>query len=357
MLKRLLVAVGTVMVLTSARADIVNMLIPGPWTVGISLVRWITSDSEKVLYVEVVGEGASLNEARLQGYRLAVEHAVGTVVASETEVRNSRVARDEIITYAAGYIDRFEIVNQQQLENRIQLRMKIWVKPSHLANRLLNESKAAGRVDGGRISNQIQTLVHERKSGDRLLQSILTDYPRRAFKVELEKTRVIFDANRNGQLEVAFYLSWSPEYLDSLAEAITAINQRPDCGGFSFAHKCTSVTSEVSVSRRGFGSTTTALFDDNIAEQLIRTEMIQSQPTIRMTILDSAGNEQFKQCLYAKELDHRDHSSLRYVNVDYNKVNINGGAIKRFNTFVDLSRINSNKLDQINVSIVRGPGC
>jgi hypothetical protein len=354
MLKRLLVAVSTVLVLSSARADIVNMLIPGPWSVGITLVRWITSGPEKVLYVEVVGEGASLDEARQQGYRLAVEHAVGTVVASETEVRNSRVARDEIITYAAGYIDRFEIVNQQQLENRIQLRMKIWVKPSHLANRLLNESKAAGRVDGGRISNQIQTLVHERKSGDRLLQSILTDYPRRAFKVELEKTRVIFDANRNGQLEVAFYLSWSPEYLDSLAEAITAINQRPKCGFLGCSNKA---TSEVSVSRRGFGSTTTALFDDNIAEQLIRTEMIQSQPTIRMTILDSAGNEQFKQCLYAKELDHRDHSSLRYVNLDYNKVNINGGAIKRFNTFVDLSRINSNKLDQINVSIVRGPTC
>ena len=33
MLKRLLVAVGTVLVLSSARADIVNMLIPGPWSV------------------------------------------------------------------------------------------------------------------------------------------------------------------------------------------------------------------------------------------------------------------------------------------------------------------------------------
>jgi hypothetical protein len=85
--------------------------------------------------------------------------------------------------------------------------------------------------------------------------------------------------------------------------------------------------------------------------------MIQSQPTIRMTILDSAGNEQVKQCFYAKELDHRDHSSWYYVNVNYNKVNINGNATKRYNTFVDLSKVNATQLDQINVSIVRGPTC
>ena len=353
MLRRLLVVFSTVIVLTTARADVVDLLIPGPWSVGISLVRWLTTGPEKVLYVEAVGEGTTVDQARQQGFRLAVEHAVGTVVASETEVRNSRVARDEIITYAAGFVDRFEIVNQQQLDNRIQLRMKIWVKPSKLANRLLNESKAAGSVDGGRISAQLQSLMHERKSGDRLLQSVLADYPRRAFKIELEKTRVIFDANRNGQLEVAFYLAWSNEYLDSIAEAITAITQQPKCGFLG----CNNSTSEVSVSRRGFASTTTASFDDHTAEQLIRTEMIQSQPTIKLVILDSAGNEQFKQCLYAKELDHRDYSSWYYVNVTPNKVNINGGPNKRYSTFINLSEINSNRLDQIKVSIVRGPGC
>jgi hypothetical protein len=357
MLKRLLVAISTAVVLTTAHADIVGMLMPSPWTVGIALVRWIATGPEKVLYAEVVGEGVTVDEARLQGFRLAVEHAVGTVVASETEVKNSRVARDEIITYASGFVDRFEIVDQQQVGNRLQLRMKIWVKPSKLANRLLNESKTAGQVDGGRISNQINSIVHERKSGDRLLQTVLSDYPRRAFVLELEKTRVLFDDNRKGQLEVAYFLTWSPDYLESLATAITAINQRPDCGGFSFAHKCTSVRSEISVTRRGWGSTTSALFDDNVAEQLIRSEMIQSQPTIRLTIVDAAGNQQFKQCLYARELDHASRTNLQYVEVWPNKVNINGNAGKRFNHFIDLSTINSSQLDKVELSMVRGPGC
>lgn len=357
MIKRILLALGTVAVLGTAHADIIGLLTPGPWTVGITLVRWITAGPEKVLYAEVVGEGATLDDARQQGFRLAVEHAVGTVIASETEVQNSRIARDEIITYAAGYVDRFEIISQQQVNNRQQLKMKIWVKPSKLANRLLNESKTAGQVEGGRISNQIQSVVNERKSGDKLLQTVLSDYPRRSFLLELEKTRVIFDANRTGQLEVTFFLAWSPEYLESLAEAISLIAHRTDCGLFSFAHKCTSVKSQVSVTRRGFGSTTTAMFDDNVAEQMIRTEMLQSRPTIRLTVLDSSGRTQVKQCLTSNELDYGNYATWHFIEVGRDNVNINGNAGRRFVQLIDLSSINTNNLDKVELTMVRGPGC
>ena len=354
MFKRLLVAISTVAVLTTAHADVLSIFVPGPWTVGIGLVRWLAEGQEKILYVEAIGEGVTLDQARQQGFGLAVEHAVGTVIVSETAVRNSRIARDEIITYSSGYVDRFEIVKQQQIGNRIQVNMKIWVKHSKLANRLLNQSETAGTIDGGRISAQIQSLQRERTSGDRLLQSVLADYPRRAFDVELAPTRVFFDANRNGQLEVAFHLSWNKLYIDSIAEAVAAINQRPDCGRFP---GCTNVTSEVSVSRRGFGSTTVAYFDDRNAQELIRKEMVQSQPTIRVAIMDANGTEQFKQCFYAKELDYREPAPWYYVTLDYNKVSINGKATKRFSTFINLGTVPAHKLDKVEISLVRGPGC
>jgi len=356
MLKRLLIAVGATVVLTSAQGVTIADVIRSPLGTGISVARWIyeASDSEKVLYVEVIGEGATVDLARQQGFRLAVEHAVGTVVASETEVRNDRVARDEIITYAAGYVDRFEVVEQQRVGNRVFVNLKVWVKPSKIANRLLNKSVAVGTVEGGRITAQIQTLQKERSSGDRLLKSVLTDYPKRAFVIEMDKTRVMFDDNRTGQLEVAFWLSWSPAYLESVAEALTAINQRSDCGGL---FGCRGVSSQIDVIRPGFGSTTQAWFNDNVAGQLIRDEMIESRPTIRISIMDTFGNEQFKQCFYAKELDHRDHSPWYYINLDYDKLAINGRAVKRFITYVDLSRLPTSNLDQVKIAIVRGPNC
>jgi hypothetical protein len=355
MLKRLLVAVSTVLVLTSAQGITIADVLRSPIGTGITVARWIyETASEKVLYVEVIGEGSTVDQARQQGFRLAVEHAVGTVVASETEVRNDRAARDEIITYASGYVDRFEVVEQQRVGNRVLVNMKVWVRPSKIANRLLNRSAAVGVVEGGRIGTQIQTLQHERTSGDRLLKSVLTDYPTRAFVIEMDRTQVIFDANRTGQLEVAFWLSWSPAYLESIAEALTAINQRSDCGGL---FGCKGVSSQIDVIRPGFGSTTQTWFNDTVADQMVRKEMIQSQPTIRVAIVDTAGTEQFKQCFYAKELDHRDHSAWYYVNQTHDRVAINGRAVKRFNTYIDLSRLPTANLDQVKIAIVRGPNC
>ena len=355
MLKRLLVAVGTAVVLTSAQGVTIADVIRSPLSAGITVARWIyETASEKILYVEVIGEGATVDQARQQGFRLAVEHAVGTVVASETEVRNDRVARDEIITYASGYVDRFEVVEQQQVGNRVLVNMKVWVRPSRIANRLLHRSATVGTVEGTRVSTQIQTIQHERTSGDRLLKSVLADYPKRAFRIEMDKTQVIFDANRTGQLEVAFWLSWSPAYLDSVAEALSAINQRSDCGGL---FGCRNVASQIDVVRPGFGSTTQTWFNDRVADQMVRKEMIQSQPTIRIAIMDMSGREQFKQCFYAKELDYRDHSAWYYVNQDYDRVSINGKAVKRFNTYIDLSRLPTANLDQVKIDIVRGPNC
>lgn len=153
---------------------------------------------------------------------------------------------------------------------------------------------------------------------------------------------------------MAFYLSWNQLYLDSVADAITAINQRPDCAGFI---GCGSVTSQVTVIRPGFAINTVAWFDDKNAQNLIQKEMVQSKPTIRLTILDTAGKEQFKQCLYAKELDYRAPSNLYYVGLDYNKVSINGQAVKRFNTFINLNSLPADRLDRVDIAIVRGPGC
>ena len=340
------------MVLTTAHAGFISDITPGPWSIGISLVQWLNEGPEKILYVEVVGEGDTLGQARQQGFRLAVEHLAGTVVASETEVRSDRVKRDEIITYSSGYVDKFETISQQESDNRVQIKMKVWVKPNKLADRLLNKSETAGTVDGGRISTQLQSIQQERKSGDKLLKSVLADFPKRAFNVVLDSTKVLFDTNRRGQLEVAFYLSWNQLYLNSIAEAITAINHHPECGRF-----CRTTPSRVEVIQPGFSTNTFGWFDDNYAANLIEKEMVNSRPQIRLSILDTAGNEQVKQCLIAKELDYSAQAGFYYVKLDYNSVAINGQANKRYYTFIDLSSVQASKLDKVEVSIVRGSDC
>jgi len=355
MVRRLLAAATVSLALTTS-ATSASVFFTVPWSVGISVVQWIYERSEKVLYVEVVGEGATLDQARHQGFRLAVEHAVGTVVSSETEVRNSHMVRDEIITYASGYVDRFEIVEQQEYDGRVQVKMKIWVKHSRLANRLLNRSAAAGHVEGGRISAQLETLKHERSSGDRLLKSVLADFPARAFDIRLEKTQVFMDNHRNGQLEVAFYLGWNQHYLDSISEAIKRINQRPDCGRFP---GCANYAAEITVIKKGFAPNAVAWFDDVNARNLIQREIVGSRPTIRLSVLDISGQERYKQCLIYNELDRLNgYAPWHYVTVpNSQQLAIDGQKVKRFNHYVNLSSVPPAELDQVKITVVRAGDC
>lgn len=320
----------------------------------ITVGQWLVKNSNRVYYVQVESRGRNEEEARRNGFALAVSQAIGTLVLSERESNQHVLTKNAIASYSSGYVDNFKIVNSTTDSGETVLTMDVWVSHSAVASRVLGKSESAGQVQGGRIAAQLQTLQDERTAADQMLQLVLADFPRRAFVVEMEKTQVVYDRNRVGQLEVAFYLSWDKRYIDSMAEAVTAINQRSNCDSLL---GCRNTASRVDVERAGFGSTTQAWFSDTTAQQMIRREMIQTAPAIRMSIVDTAGVELFKQCFYAKELDHRDHSAWYYVNVGQNTTAINGKAVKRFNTSIDLSKLPVNRLDQVLVSVVRGSGC
>lgn len=199
-----------------------QMLMPSPLGIVIMVGQWIMQDKKRVYYIRVAGTGSSETEARTNGFRLAVEQAVGTLILSETETRNQRIVRDEIITYASGFVDRFDIVKTERSGNQYQVTMDVWVGESRIANRLLNQSIDAGSIDGPRLSVQVETLRHERVSGDRIVETVLRDFPRRAFDVELNSSNIKFDHNRTVVLDVTYTFRWNRTYYDSLVESFRA---------------------------------------------------------------------------------------------------------------------------------------
>ena len=108
---RILAVLACVGLITSAQAQMITgaMFLPSPVGVLLSIGQWITFESERTYYIEVLGEGRTPDEARNNGFRLAVEQAVGAIIASESEVNNNRLSRDEIISYASGYVTKYEI--------------------------------------------------------------------------------------------------------------------------------------------------------------------------------------------------------------------------------------------------------
>lgn len=210
-------------------ALILSLTLAGPVTaqtppmttasVVLSVVRIalnLGSGKQDYTQVDVVSEGNTVEQARLEGFRTAVNQAVGSVVATQTQTQNQRLVRDEIINYSSGFVDRFEIIEQQNLGHRVQLKMRVWVAESRLAHRLLAQSYDSQQVPGGRIGAQVESLLEERQQGDRLIEAVMQDYPHRAFDVKIGKSRVRFDDYRRASIITDVTIRWDQRFTEAV---------------------------------------------------------------------------------------------------------------------------------------------
>ena len=263
--------------LAQAPLNPATLFIPSPAGVAVSVGKWIYDQltGETVYYIEVAETGATVEQARQNGFRLAVEKAIGSIVASESEAHNGRLTRDEIISYSSGYVDRFEIVRTQSQGNEVQVYMKVWVRRSSIANRGLNSGKKDAEVDGMVASASVDTLTHERVSGDRLLQVILNDYPRRAFNIKIGKTQVNYNSQRQTQLDIPITVSFSEDYLKSLWSVLSA------------TQNANGNMAEITVTGPGFfGIGGSARYTDTVKYQMLSNAMLSRKPMIKVTLID-----------------------------------------------------------------------
>lgn len=283
--------------------------------------QWLVQNHRQVYYAEVQAQASTFDQAKHQAFRLAVEHAVGTVILSETEAADLRLKRNEIVTYASGYVNRFEIVQQQQRSTGVVLTMRVWVEHSGIANRLLNRSEQSGQITGTTIDTQYQTLMHQRHSGDKLLATVLRDYPGRAFTVRMLPTEVSVDAQRKPQLNVVFDLEWSRQYLQSLREVLAAINHYPQCK--TIDHECKHTQSRVELRMNHWRTNPGAWFNDTQAVRIMSTHMNQDPPVFAVTLHDRRGGRSTT-CFRAPELDESQYKPQYFASVNQGSVVIHG---------------------------------
>jgi len=313
-----------VLATTVVRAQVLapSLIVPSPLGIVLTVGKWIydAATQEQVYYIEVAGEGRTANESKNNGFRLAVEQAIGSIVSSETEVQNGRIVRDEIVSYASGHVDRFVIVNQEASGVGVRTTMKVWVRRSALSNRLLNRSERAGEVDGARTSTQLNTINRERSTGDRLLTTVLNDFPKRAFNIDLKNTDLKY-SNRQGVLEIPFRISWNKNYLSSLWAALEATNQK-------ISRPQATIAVSPGAWFAGFGGTAT--YDDDVKLQLVAGYLVGSRPAVLVTVRSDQNQVLVRQCFRWPELDHFDGYVVRpgrFVAISPygNTITVNGG--------------------------------
>lgn len=320
----------------------------------LSIGQWVIQSNKKLFYVEVESTASNFQDARAEGFRLAVEHAVGSLILSDSVSENLRLTQNQIITYASGYVDRYEIVQRSTFDNQVRLNMRVWVAHSGIADRLLNQSKDAGAVEGSTIAAQAATITHQRQTGDRVLQTVMADYPHRAFNVQMESTRVVYDSNRQVQLQVPFVVEWNKTYLSSLEEALKNINHYPRCNTANDA--CVRAVSRVELHVNYLRWNPGAWFNDDVAWRIMLDNMSQQRSAYQLTLHTTTGRK-INYCFPAPELDQSQYRPEYFTNINPGKVIINGLHTARIVLVPQVDAKLMPDLTQATVEIVRQSKC
>jgi len=349
-MRRILAVLALAMCLGTGQAQVLSAL-----SSAITIGHWVSVNSKRVFYIEVQSRGDNFESARQEAFRLAVEQAVGTLILSETESQNYRLNRNDIVTYASGYVDRFEIIERSQQGSQTRLVMRVWVAHSAIAGRLLHQQATPREISGSTIAAQIQSFNQQQQSADRLLDTVLRDFPARAFDVGMEPARIIVDSNRQGQLQIPFVVSWSKNYLKAMEETLRNINQYPQCD--SIGADCTRTRSRFELAVNLFARDPGAWFNDDAAWNVAMKNMVYDRPMYRLT-LNTASGRTIHQCYNASELvDGNEYRPRYFANIGPGLVRFNGHNRERIVLTVPLTQLPVQDITQANVDIVRQAQC
>ena len=72
-------------------------------------------DADKTVTLIVTGQGKTIDEAKSNALRSAIEQAFGAFISSNTTILNDRLVKDEIVSVANGNIQKYDVLNETPL--------------------------------------------------------------------------------------------------------------------------------------------------------------------------------------------------------------------------------------------------
>ena len=239
--------------------------------------------------IRVSGAGTTIESAKQNAFRKAIEIQVGVIILSERETQNQQMVKNQILAYSSGYVDDFKVIDQHSTNNHTTITVDVWVASSRLSQMFLSNSKAPAELAGEKHSIQYNSYLQNRVDGDAVLGNILKGYPYNAFVIQQGPHVFGLDAYRNAILEVPFTMKWSNDYITSLHEVLGLLEE----GSNGFRER-----SPGNVRILGNGKKTLYQFNDVIRTDQIKKAMTGYQEVnINVAILNSRNKIVYSKCM------------------------------------------------------------
>ena len=181
------------------------------------------STSKPDEYLRTTGIGSTYEEAKHNAFKEAIEYQVGVVIASEREAYNDKLVKNEILAYSSAFVDEYKIISQQNIGTKIQVVIDVKLSLLRLSDRILSSGKDSKNIDGAKHYTQYTSFLENKQNGDKILSSILNDYPRRAYNIKQSDYTLKMDTYRNLTLIVPYEMHWNEHYINSLTDALNLV--------------------------------------------------------------------------------------------------------------------------------------
>lgn len=308
-------------------------------------------------YIRTTGTGASLEEAKQMAFREAVQIRVGTLVLSERESNKYGIVKDDILVHSAGYVDDYKVINSHTNNRTVTATVDVLVADSKLKNHILSTAKSTKDIDGMRHGAQYSSYMHERVTGDKILDNVLKGYPKNAYKIKQEPYTISINSTRQMVLNVPYEISWNYEYIQSLNEVLGLLED----GSNGWLAKSPGMVTVMAKDPKDyvFGKRSIFYFND-----VARVHKVQDAFTgvndmrIKMTINDYGINKLYSTCLVP--LNINGYSSSFYAIGQTSDVRVYGNTKEKgVITYVIPSNLMSsmNRASNVELSIVAQGDC
>lgn len=245
--------------------------------------------------IRVIGTGKTFDEAKVNGFNSAIEIVVGSVILTDQEARNGTLVRDDIAKHSAGYVDNYTIVNQTQTNRGFTLVIDVDVKSSKIAERMLNRGTSEGVINGTKVADKYNSYIHDKKTGDKFINTVLESYPKHAFNIKQGNIDFKVDAYRNSVIVIPTEISWNYEWLTAFNEALSVV-QDGDSRSFN---RITVISKKPGAWN---GSPSVFHFNDTARVEKITQRMIGGNLTLVKIIADN-GSTLHTECFYNLSAD------------------------------------------------------
>lgn len=154
-----------------------------------SILTSIFAQEDKTVTLTVIGQGETLDAAKQNAIRSAIEQAFGTFISAKTDILNDKLISEEITSVTTGNIQKYDLLSQTQLaENNWVANIKATVSIDKLTS--FAESKGVtvefkGAIFASNVKIQLLNEKAEQKSIDNLI-SIIDEPLKKGFNYKLQ---------------------------------------------------------------------------------------------------------------------------------------------------------------------------